>query len=325
MASALSGDDVYGEDESITELEHHVALQTGKEKALFVMTGTMGNLLSIMAQCDRGDEIICGHLSHLSKYEQGNLAQFGGVHSRQVINQRDGTIELDSAFSSGYFSNDDFHSCQTKLICIENTHNMLGGLVLDSENYLRQLYTRAHENSCFIHTDGARLVNAAVAENKSLKDLCAYTDSVSICFTKGLGAPVGAAIAGSSRVIDRARRLRKGLGGQWRQGGHLAAVCKYALDNYHEPIERDHHYAKYWAEELIDIGYDVVKPQTNIVLISMKTAQQAEKLVEQLADRNVNVQQAAEASFVRAVFHRSVDYTKLDDSLLIMKQLKSVD
>ena len=202
MAKAQSGDDVYGEDESIIELENEIAIRTGKEKALFVLTGTMGNLLSLMSHCNRGEEIICGHLSHLSKYEQGNLAQFGGIHSRQVQNQRNGTMDLDEIFSSGYFSNDDFHSCQTKVIAIENTHNMLGGLVLDS-NYLGQLYKRAHENNCQVHTDGARLINAAVAENKSLKDMCVNTDTLSLCFTKGLGCPAGAAIAGPGAVIDR--------------------------------------------------------------------------------------------------------------------------
>ena len=327
MKTALCGDDVYGEDSSISELESLMAKITGKEDSLFVLTGTMGNLLSLMSLCDRGDEVICGDLSHLSKYEQGNISQFGGIPIRTLKNQSDGSISISDIMSNGYFqfNNPDFHCSMTKVICLENTHNMLGGIPLQIA-YLDDIASFANEHGVLIHTDGARLINAAIAQGLNysffnnlfsdipINELCKHTDTVSICFTKGLGCPFGAIIAGSTKHIAKAKRLRKALGGQWRQGGIAARCCSFSIKNL-EPIRTDHENAKKWAESLKSLGFNVQTPASNIVLIDMKTPERAEDFISRLAEKGVFAQQAAQAHFIRGVFHRSVDYEKLDDSI----------
>ena len=255
---------------------------TGKEAALFVLTGTMGNFLAIISSCGRGEEVIVGHSSHLGNFEQGNIAQFGAIPFRTIPTQKNGTLSIDDILKYGYFSNDDFHMSQTKVVCVENTHNYLGGIPLDLD-YLKQLYQAGQEHGFGIHTDGARLVNASISTGLSLQEICQYSDSVSMCFTKGLGCPFGAILVGRRELIEKARRYRKAIGGQWRQGGIAAAACLHSIKDT-RPIEIDHQMAKKWANGIKNRceNISVDTPQSNIVLLHCKSASIATQIVEKM-------------------------------------------
>jgi threonine aldolase len=265
MSEAEVGDDVYGEDPTVNRLEAMVAEMLGKEAAVLVSSGTMGNLVSVLSHCGRGDEMILGDDAHIFMYEQGGAAALGGVHPRTVPNQPDGTIRLEHIREAIRGENE--HFPETRLICLENTHNRTGGRVLPVE-YMDAVGALAHEHGVKLHVDGARLWNAAVALNIAPARLLQEADSVTVCLSKGLGAPVGSVVAGSTEFIRRARRNRKILGGSMRQAGVLAAAGIVAVTEMVERLSDDHANAQTLARGLAEmdgIEIDPTTVETNLV------------------------------------------------------------
>ncbi len=264
MARAEVGDDVYGEDPTINRLEELAAETLGKEAAVFVPSGTMGNAIAILTHCRRGDEIIMGDRAHTYLYEVGGAARLNGSSTRAVPTLPDGT--LDRARLAAAFLGDDVHEARTGLLCIENTHNMCGGRALSPET-LRELAAPARQRGVPVHMDGARVFNAAVALGVPVGALAAEVDSVTFCVSKGLSAPVGALLAGSRDFIAEARRGRKLLGGGMRQAGIIAAAGILSLTEMVERLADDHANARRLAEGLanipgITLAQDIV--ETNI-------------------------------------------------------------
>jgi threonine aldolase len=265
MAEAPVGDDVYGEDPTINQLQDMAAAMLGKEAALFVASGTMGNLAAILAHCGRGDEVILGSLAHTFLYEAGGTAALGGVHTYQLPNQPDGTLRLDDIESA--IREDDPHNPITSLITLENTHNRCGGAVLTAE-YTQMVGDLAKAHGLQLHIDGARIFNAAAALDVPVRALVEPADSVTFCLSKGLCAPVGSVLCGSEEFIYKAHRIRKQLGGGMRQAGILAAAGIVALEEMAPRIGEDHIRARALAEGLaqnpgLKIDLDAVK--TNMV------------------------------------------------------------
>ncbi|HUW09855.1 MAG TPA: low-specificity L-threonine aldolase, partial [Anaerolineae bacterium] len=247
MFRADVGDDVFGEDPTVNRLEAIAAERLGKEAAVFVASGTMGNLICLLAHCGRGDEVILGDQSHTYVYEQGGSSALGGIHPRPLPNQPDGTIDLDAM--EGAIRGLNIHFPPTRLICLENTHNRCGGAVL-TVDYMRSVGKLARDHEIALHLDGARLFNAAVALGVDVKELVADADSVTFCLSKGLAAPVGSVVCGSSDFVAQARRARKVVGGGWRQAGVIAAAGIVALEQMVDRLADDHANAKRLAEGL---------------------------------------------------------------------------
>ena len=269
MAAAEVGDDVYGEDPSVNKLEALVAEMLGKEAAVFVASGTMGNLISVLSHCGRGDEMILGDYAHIFRAEQGGSAALGGVHSHTVRNQPDGTLDMGEIVAA--IRANDPHNPITRLICLENTQNYCGGRALPVD-YMDAVGNLAHERGLKLHVDGARLWNAAVALNVSPARLLKEADSVSVCLSKGLGAPVGSVVAGDSEFIAKARRNRKVVGGSMRQAGVLAAAGIVAVTEMVERLADDHANAQTLAKGLAQmdgISIDPSTVDTNIVFFNL--------------------------------------------------------
>ena len=268
MAEAEVGDDVLQEDPTINHLQEMGAARVGKEAALFVPSGTMGNLICVLAQCGRGDEVILGNACHTYLYEAGGIAALGGVHPFSLPNQPDGTLELDAIRNSIRAEN--IHFPVTRLVMLENTHNRCGGVALTSE-YTHAVGRLAHGSNIALHIDGARIFNAAAANGTTAMDLAAPADSITFCLSKGLCAPAGSLICGEKTFIDRARRVRKQLGGGMRQAGILAAAGIVALDRMVDRLVEDHLRAKKLAESLAGIkgiAYEMGLPQTNMIFLT---------------------------------------------------------
>ena len=247
MAEAEVGDDVYMDDPTVNALQEKAASMLGKEDSLFVPSGTMGNLLALLVHCQRGDEAIVGEKSHIYMNEAGGMSALGGIHPRPIKNQADGTLALEDIRASIQF--EDVHHTITRLICIENTQNVCGGIPLTAE-YTAQVGKLAKENNLLFHIDGARIFNAAAALNVDVKDLTAPADSVMFCLSKGLAAPVGSMLVGTKKFINRARHLRKMLGGGMRQAGVLAAAGLISLEKMTGRLGQDHARAKNLFEGL---------------------------------------------------------------------------
>ena len=227
ILSAKLGDDVFGEDPTVNELEAKAAKIIGKEAALLIPSGTMGNLVSILVHCQRGTEIILGDKSHTFMYEAGGISAFGGVHSQQLKNQADGTIKIEEIKSAIRMDND--HFPKTSAITLENTHNLCNGSPL-SPDYIKDVAQIAHDNDMKLHIDGARIFNAAVALDVDVKDLVISADSVTFCLSKGLASPIGSIVCGSEEFIYHAHRNRKALGGGMRQAGIIAAAGIFSME-----------------------------------------------------------------------------------------------
>ena len=303
IARAEVGDDVFGDDPTVNALQERIAALTGKQAALFVASGTQGNLCAMLSHCQRGDEVLVGQLAHLYRYEAGGAAVLGGIQPQPIAQQDDGTLAL--ADIEAAIKPDDEHFARTRLLCLENTWN---GKVL-APDYLAQATVLARRHGLATHLDGARLFNAAIASGRSVAEIAAPFDSVSVCFSKGLGAPVGSALCGSRELIDRARRLRKMLGGGMRQVGLLAAGAMFALDHHVERLADDHLHARRLADGLTGIpGLAVVPPQTNIVFASVEGGRTA-ALLEHLAQRGVL---ATGLIGLRFVTHLDVDAPGID-------------
>ena len=284
MNDALLGDDVYGEDPTVNELERRGALIGGKEAALFVTSGTQSNLLALMSQCERGDEFIAGQDAHAYRFEAGGAAVLGGIQPQPLpFNQR-GELDLDQVRHT--IKPDDFHFAKTRMLCLENTQ---GGKVL-AMNYLEEFAQLAESVDLQTHLDGARLFNASVKLSIDIKEICALFDSISICLSKGLAAPVGSLLLGNQQTIDKARRLRKMLGGGMRQAGMLAAAGLYALENNVDRLADDHANAQLLADSVRNLpGINLLEePQTNMVMLDIEP-EQFHQLKKWLFENNVTV------------------------------------
>jgi threonine aldolase len=247
---ARTGDDVMGEDPTVLELEETTADLFGKERGLFLPTGTMANLCAIMSHCHyRASEIIVGANSHICLWEGGNAAGLAGVHTRQLIEDENTAQFNKQDVMDAFRSDNDDHFAKTAALCLENTHNMMGGVALSAE-YIREMGNLTQALGIALHIDGARICNAAIAHDISLKELCAPADSVSVCLSKGLGAPLGSVLVGQTEFIRLAKRARKRCGGGMRQAGVVAAMGLYALQNNRERLAVDHARAAKLALEL---------------------------------------------------------------------------
>ena len=301
MASAPLGDDVYGEDPTVNRLEAELASRLGFASALFVPTGTMSNLLALMAHCGRGDEYIVGQLAHTYKYEGGGAAVLGSIQPQPLENQADGSLDLNQV--AAVIKPDDFHFARTRLLALENT---MQGKVLPIE-YLAAASRVTREHGLALHLDGARLYNAAIKLGVNAADITRHFDSVSVCLSKGLGAPVGTVLCGTEELIGKARRLRKMVGGGWRQAGKLAAAGLYALDNQVEGLAHDHENAQLLAEGLLAAGYEVEPVQTNMVYVQMGDRSQALKAVA--SEHSIKLTAAPR---LRMVTHRDVSRGQIE-------------
>ncbi len=289
MYEAEVGDDVYGEDPTVNRLEEEAAALLGKEAALFVTSGTQGNLAAVLAHCQRGDEVIVGHLAHMYLYEQGGMAALAGVQPRVVLNQEDGT--LDPTEVEAAIRPDNIHFPRTRLIAVENTHNRRYGAPIGPEN-LAALRAIADRHGLQVHMDGARLFNAAVALGLPARALAAYADTVMISLSKGLSAPVGSLLLGPAAFIAEARRARKVLGGGLRQAGILAAAGRVALTHMVARLADDHRRARLLAEGLASLPgarVDLARVYTNMVYVDLEPPHQASAVVEGLARHGVRV------------------------------------
>ncbi len=264
MAEAELGDDVFGDDPTVNALQVRMAQLLGKEAALFVPTGTQSNLCALMAHCQRGDEYIVGQMAHTYRWEGGGAAVLGSIQPQPLQQQADGSIllqEIEAAIKP-----DDAHFARSRLLALENTW---GGQVLP-QAYVEAATALAHSKGLATHLDGARLFNAVVASGTPVLEMARHFDSVSVCFSKGLGAPVGSALVGSKDLISRAHRVRKMLGGGMRQAGVLAAAALHALDHHVDRLADDHSNARMLAEGLQGLpGVTVQAPQTNILFVDL--------------------------------------------------------
>ncbi|WHS59068.1 low-specificity L-threonine aldolase [Pseudomonas sp. G2-4] len=301
MASAPTGDDVYGEDPTVNRLEAELAGRLGFAAALFVPTGTMSNLLGLMAHCERGDEYIVGQQAHTYKYEGGGAAVLGSIQPQPLEVQVDGSLDL--AQVAAAIKPDDFHFARTRLLALENT---MQGKVLPLD-YLARARRFTQEHGLALHLDGARLYNAAVKLNVDAREITQYFDSVSVCLSKGLGAPIGSVLCGSAELIGKARRLRKMVGGGMRQAGILAAAGLYALEHQVQRLADDHANAQRLAEGLRAAGYEVEPVQTNMVYVQM--GERAEAIKAFAEDRGIKLSAAPR---LRLVTHMDVSGAQID-------------
>ena len=318
MAEAEVGDDVFGEDPTVNRLEMLAAERLGKEAALFVASGTMANLVSQMAHCGRGDEMILGSLAHSFYYEQGGSAAVASIHPRTVPNQPDGKLALNELEAA--IRTDNIHFPRTRLIALENTHNLCGGAPLESA-YIRDVAAIARRHGIHLHIDGARLFNAAAALGVPACQLVSETDSVSFCLSKGLAAPVGSVVCGSREFIQTARRARKVLGGGMRQAGVLAAAGIVALNEMIDRLAEDHANARRLAEGLAGISgleLDPGRYATNIVYFDViQQGLNAAELVARLQREGVRML-AASPNTLRAVTHYEVTAPDIEYALSVM-------
>jgi threonine aldolase len=310
MMAAELGDDVFGDDPTVNALQQRVAAELGKEAALFLPTGTQSNLVAIMTHCARGDEYIAGQQAHTYRWEGGGAAVLGSVQPQPLDHESDGRIALEKIEAA--IKPDDAHCARTRLLCLENT---LGGKVMPL-SYLQDATALARRHGLATHLDGARLYNAAVASGVTVREIADGFDSVSVCFSKGLGAPVGSALAGSREFIKQAHRWRKMAGGGWRQAGLLAAAALHALDHHVERLGQDHLLARQLAAGLEGLpGLKVEPPQTNMVFADMDGGRGA-GLLEHLKSCGVL---ATGLYRLRFVTHLDVDAAGIDRAVAAVR------
>ena len=315
MAAAEVGDDVYGDDPTVNRLQELVAARLGKEAGLFVTSGTQGNLVSLLAHLGRGDEFIVGDRSHIYLSEAGGSAAVVSAHARVLRNNADGTMNLEEIKASINPENE--HLAHTRLVCLENTHNQCYGTAL-TVGYTKQVADLAHAQNLMLHIDGARLFNAAVAQNVPANALVEYADSVTICLSKGLGAPVGSVISGTKKFIAQAHRARKLVGGAMRQAGIVAAAGIVALETMVERLAEDHANARRLAEKLSAIPgilIDVSKVTSNLVFFDIDPALGIDgaTLSARAAKHRVRFGGTAYRTRVRAVTHCWVSQSEVDE------------
>lgn len=311
MAAAEVGDDVFGDDPSVNALQERIASMLGKEAALFVPTGTQGNLCALMAHCQRGDEYIVGQMAHTYRWEGGGAAVLGSIQPQPLTQQADGSIRLEDI--EAHIKPDDAHFARTRLLALENTW---GGQVLPLP-YIEAATALARRRGLATHLDGARLFNAAVASATPAAEIARHFDSVSVCFSKGLGAPVGSALVGTRDFIARAHRMRKMLGGGMRQAGVLAAAASHALEHHVERLAQDHAHARALAAGLQGLsGVGVQPPQTNILFVDL-APEKAAGVVERLRGAGVLCTGLYRLRFVT---HLDVSSVDIDRAVAVLRR-----
>jgi len=317
IARAELGDDVFGEDPTVIRLEALAAERLGKEAALFVPSGTMANLVSLLTHCGRGDEAIMGDQAHTFLYEAGGSAVLGGIHPRPLMNRPDGTLDIDQIEAA--IRPDNVHFPRTRLICLENTHNRCGGAALPP-TYLASVQELARRHGLAVHMDGARLFNAAPALRVEARALAKYADSVSFCLSKGLSAPVGSLVCSTTDFIRKARRARKVVGGGMRQAGVLAAAGIVALDEMVGRLQEDHENAHKLAEGFRSLpGLRLTYPaRSNIVIFDITNPDlDAESLLAQWRADGV-LMLAIAPQRIRAVTHFGISATDIETTLQVV-------
>jgi len=313
MFTASVGDDVYGDDESVNRLEAWSAKTHGFAAALFCSSGTQANLLALMAHCQRGDEYLCGQQAHNYQFEGGGAAVLGSIQPQPIENEKDGTlsfVKLKAAIKPI-----DLHFARTTLLSLENTIN---GKVLPL-SYLQQAREFVDQHGLKLHLDGARVYNAAVAQQIDIKQISCHFDSMTVCLSKGLGAPVGSLLFGSQALIDTARRWRKVLGGGMRQIGYLAAAGQYALTHNVQRLATDHDNARYLAEQLALLPEVKTTPEfveTNIVFAKLDPAIDKQRLFEQLQTQGILITPSEPMRFVT---HLDISRDDIDTFLSAFK------
>ncbi|HEY7864849.1 MAG TPA: low-specificity L-threonine aldolase [Psychromonas sp.] len=314
MIHAPLGDDVYGDDPSVNDLEQWAAQRHGFEAAIFCSSGTQANLLALMSHCERGDEYLCGQQAHNYKFEGGGAAVLGSIQPQPIENENDGSLSF--AKLSSAIKPVDPHFARTTLLSIENTIN---GKVL-SLSYLQQARAFVNQHGLQLHLDGARVYNAAVALDVDIKEISQYFDSMSICLSKGLGAPIGSLLLGDQKLIAKARRWRKVLGGGMRQVGFLAAAGKYALTENVTRLAEDHANARYLAQQLSLLEGFTVNPslvQTNMVFAKFDPAIDQQQLQDTLKEQGILL---STGNPVRLVTHLGISRKDIESFLTVLKQ-----
>ena len=315
MANADVGDDVYGDDPTVNELEQWTANRHGFEAAIFTTSGTQANLLGLMSHCERGDEYLCGQQAHNYKYEAGGAAVLGSIQPQPVENNPDGTISIEKLRAA--IKPDDFHFARTKLLSLENTIN---GKVLPI-SYLQEAREFTLQHGLKLHLDGARVYNAAVALNVDVKEIAQHFDSMTICLSKGLAAPIGSLLLGDKEFINKARRIRKMLGGGMRQAGILAAAAKLAMTEQVNQLAVDHSNAQKLAVGLSNINGFNVNPEyvhTNLVFAKLDESVDIESVAKTLAKDNIII---SPSNPVRFATHKDISSDDIDVLLSKLNKL----
>jgi threonine aldolase len=318
MSRAELGDDVFGEDPTVNRLQEMAAETLGKEAALLVASGTMGNLVAVLTHCGRGDGAIMGDLSHTFLNEGGGASAFGGIYMRAIRTQPDGRLDPDLIAAA--IPSEDVHHPRVNLVCLENTHNYCGGTPLDAD-YTATVADLAHQRGLAVHLDGARIFNAALALGVQVRDLAAPADSVMFCLSKGLSCPVGSLLCGSAEFIERARRARKMVGGGMRQAGVLAAAGIVALEHMVDRLQEDHDNARILAEGIAGIpglGLDPDSVQTNIVFFDfLDRCMTPDQFCEKLKQQGV-LMLALGRGRVRAVTHYGIERADVERAVQVV-------
>ena len=315
MANDEVGDDVYGDDPTVNELETWAAKRHGFASAMFCSSGTQANLLALMAHCQRGDEYLCGQQAHNYKFEGGGAAIIGSIQPQPIENEKDGSLCFEKLAAA--IKPDDSHFARTTLLSIENTIN---GKVLPLE-YMANAREFTNQHNLKLHLDGARVYNAATALNVDITDICQHVDSMSICLSKGLGAPIGSILLGSESLIRDAKRWRKVVGGGMRQAGIIAAAAKIALEENPKVLQQDHDNAKYLAQQLnllpnVEVNEDHV--ETNMVFAKFSNTIDINNIVEQLKAKNILL---TAGNPIRLVTHLDINKADIDN---VIEQLSTL-
>ncbi|NMC86326.1 MAG: low-specificity L-threonine aldolase [Anaerolineaceae bacterium] len=322
MAAAEVGDDVFREDPTINRLQEMAAKRMGKEAGLFLPTGTMGNLLAVMSHCQRGEEAMMGKFGHTFLHEAGGVSALGGVFVNTLPNQPDGTLDLDEV--TAWIRSNDIHEPPSRLLILENTQNRCGGVPISAE-YTHRAAQLVHQHGMKLHIDGARIFNAAAALHVPARELVDAADSVTFCLSKGLCAPVGSVLCGSAEFIEKARRLRKMVGGGMRQAGILAAAGIVALEQMTERLSEDHQRARKLAEGLAGIKgitLPMGMPQTNMLFpeLSLDARVPLATLAQELLQQGIKIDVVSERMF-RLVTHYWIDDADVERTLLQFSSL----
>lgn len=320
MFNAEVGDDVFGEDPTVNKLQELVSATLGKESALYVPSGTMSNQLAVKSHTEIGDEIICEGAAHIFQYETAGPSVISNVQVYPIPGKY-GMMKLQEIEDS--IRPDIYYFPKTKLICLENTHNRAGGTIIDFE-YIKNVNVLATAHDLNMHLDGARLWNASIATGINVAEYAKYFDTVSVCLSKGLGAPVGSVLCGSKELITKAKKFRKILGGGMRQAGILAAAGIYAIQNNFNRLAEDHKRAKYLADVLSNISVvdlDMESVQTNIIIFGFKDPKvNVENLISKFIENNLLVSRGTKGK-IRLVTHLDVDDLKIEKASEILKHI----
>jgi len=318
MLNAPVGDDVFGEDPTVNELEKKAAELFGKDKALYCPSGTMTNQIAIRCQASAGDEVICDKTAHIYNYEGGGIAANAGASVRLLDGQR-GIISAEQVLAN--INPDDSHYPTTRLVCLENTSNKGGGSYYTGAE-IKSISKVCKDYGLFLHLDGARLFNALVATGETPSSMGAFFDSISICLSKGLGAPMGSLLIGNEKVMAKARRVRKMMGGGMRQVGYMAAAGIYALNHHIDRLDEDHRRAQILADGVKGLKYvkSIEPVVTNIVLIQLSDSINRDSLIDQLSEKGVMVVPLG-PQVIRMVTHLEINDKMIEQTIKAMQSI----